>query len=353
MLGALGLCALACACSFNSVGAAATDGSGGSDSSSAGPEGGTPPTSATATAMTVDDTGLGDPSTSTSASPTSSDSGDPPGESSSGTSASDSGTDTDDPSGLVGDDALVVRYWLDEASAGPLSTPILDAGPAPVMDLEPFYSEGQSQPVWVEDDGHRGLRWNAHGSGGRGEIPVAGTKLAALDGTTSVTFEFVAEVTSVFLTTEPFARLVVWQPDVDAYGIEMGILAAWESDAFALDFRASWAPGGGLPIARWSLADHPGRIVGHLVVDTTDPPAGFLRMFLDGQEVEAVFNDEGPPGVGIEVGAESYFVLGNRPNDNGSFGGAIYYLAIYSRPLDDAEIAQNAALLARDDDPLP
>jgi hypothetical protein len=350
MLGALGLCALACACSFNTEGGGASASADDDGSSSSGAHDGATGPLATSVGSTLDGTMSGDGPSSTSP-PSSSTTGDPSSDdSNTGEPTSTSGSDTGSRDGLLGEDALIVRYWLDEAASGALSEPIVDAGPEPAMHLQPSYSGLQNQPDYVEDDGNRGLRWTQHGGGGRGEIALAGTKLAALDGATSVTFEFVAEVTSVFETVEPFARLVVWQPDVEAYGIEMGILSSWEAGDFALDFRASWDPGGGLPIARWSLAGHPGRVVGHLVVDTTDPPAGFLRMFLDGQEIEAVFNDEGPPGVGIDVGDESFLVLGNRPNDNGSFGGTIYYLAIYGRPLDEAEIAHNAAQLSADDD---
>lgn len=345
MLGAQGLCALACACSFNTEGASGTaaDGTG---ASTAGTAADTMP-GVTASAMTLDD--ASDAPTTGAPSTTSADSGEPP---SDGSTSSDppstSGTDTGGSDGLAGDDALLVRYFLDEASSGAARAPILDAGPPPALDLEPFYSSGQ--PNYVEDDGHRGLRWDDHGSGGRGQVALADTKLAALDGTTAVTFELVVDVTSVFMSEEPYSRLVVVQPDVEPYGIEMGLLTSWHEGNHAIDFRASWDPGAGPPIARWSLAEHPERFVAHIVVDTTDPPAGFLRMFLDGQEVDAVFNDEGPPGVELEVGADSFLLLGNRPNDNASFGGAVYYLAIYGRPLDDGEVAHNAALLASDDD---
>lgn len=337
---ALGVVACAVACTFNSEGSGASASDDGSGSSSSSP--GTDSTPTTLSTTTLPTTGPGDDTTASSSD--ASETSDPPDTTGSPTD------DTGEAPGLVGDDALVVRYWLDQAASGPLDMPILDAGPGTPMDLTPVYSPGQAQPDWVEDDGHRGLRWNQHGSGGRGEIALAGTKLAALDGTTSVTLEIVAELTSVFRTAEPWARLVVWQPDVQAYGIEMGILGAWHDDAFALDVRAAWSPGSGDPIARWSLSEHPGRFVAHLVVDTSDPPSSFLRMYLDGSEVEAVFNGEGPPDTAIEVGAESFLVLGNRPNDNGSFGGAIYYFAIYDRPLDSDEIAHNAARLSRDDD---
>jgi hypothetical protein len=335
----LSLCA---GCTFNSGGAG---GGGADDATSADTEspatstadGGPGPSSQGATGDTTPATTAGETSTGATSAAT--------------TTATN--TDTEgDPNALWGDDALVVRYYLDEAAEGPATDSLLDAGPPPVLDLIAEYNGQWLQPRYVADGGHRGLRWDMHGGGGRGEVAASGTKLAALDGGTEVSFEFVIEVTSVFMTTEPFARLLVWQPDVVPHGIEMGVLAAWDDVAsdFSIDLRASWQPGGGLPIGRWPLAGTSGRVVVHLVIDTSGAAGPAARLFANGVEVPAQFLTEPPVDAPILVSDDARLVLGNRPADNASFGGAVYYAAVYDRALGDDEVSHNAAQLAVDDD---
>lgn len=264
-------------------------------------------------------------------------------------SDADTGATTGGDDTLMGDDAVLVRYLLDEQASGALGLDVQDVGPAPAMDLAPFYSDGAGQPYYVEVDGHRGLRWDDHGQSGRAQTAVAGTKLHSLDGTTAVSFEFVLEVTSVFPTTEPFARLLVWQPDIVPYELDMGVLTSLGAgDEFAIDFRGSWQPGGGLPMARWSMAGYTGRVVVHMVIDTlaADP----MRVFIDGDEIVAEILNLPAPGETIVVREEGFLVLGNRPANNVSFGGTVYYAAIYDRALTMPEVAHNATRLIVDDD---
>ncbi len=349
---------LAAACAFDTIGQGGGSGDGsadgtensagtattsptsgvgsGSATSTTSTSAGSQTASASASASAEDDTTASSPTTSSTDPATSSPSTD-----------DGSSSTTGDDGSLRGDDAVLVRYLLDQQSSGALNLDVEDIGPPPELDLAPFFDDGQ--PNYVEVDGNRGLRWDVHGQGGRAQSPVAGTKLEDLDGATEASFEFVVEVTGVFPDTEPFARLLVWQPDIVPYNLDAGVLTSrGKGGEFAIDFRGSWQPGGGLPMARWSMAGYSGRVVVHMLIDTLATDT--LRVFMNGNEIAPEIMNEPSEGETLVVRSESFLVLGNRPANNTSFGGTIFYAAIYDRALTVNEVTHNAARLAIDDD---
>jgi hypothetical protein len=245
---------------------------------------------------------------------------------------------------------VVVRYFLDEAAPGPPEEFVLDAAPGPALDLPVFYDAGSSSPAYVEDDGQRGLHWSTIGLPGRAQVALSGTKFMDVDGLGAATVEVVVDMVDVFMSEEPWARILVWQPDIVPYNVQMGLLGFWDNDAVALDIRSAWQADNTPPTGRWSLASHTGRIVVHAVFDTSLPADDRVRLFIDGELATPTFVN--PPGAGdtLTVSDDAFLLLGNRPAANTSFGGTLYYAAVYGRALDDLEVVSNATLLAADDD---
>lgn len=285
----------------------------------------------------------------TSASSSSSSSSTSDGQSSGGvssTGATDGGADS-----LLGDDALLVRYYLDEVAPGSAEgQTALDAGGDPTLDLPLFYDAGSMNPAYVEDDGQRGLSWSEHGQGGRAEAPVAESKLMGLNDSTEATIEVVVDLQSAFESSQPWARILLWQPDIVPFNVQMGLLGYRDEDAFMLDIRSAWQVDNDPPTGRWSLASSPGRIVVHAVFDTTLGESERVRLFIDGELAEPVLVTPPAQDETLFVSMDAFLLLGNRPNNDTSFGGTLYYAAIYDRALSSTEVGNNAGVLLADDD---
>ena len=98
---------------------------------------------------------------------------------------------------------------------------------------------------------------------------------------------------------------------------------------------------------------HPdlGRGVFHMVVDVTRAaPEDRARLYVNGARLPNVQNVFAAQGVPLTIGDTRHFVIGNREVGERTPQGTIFYAAIYNVALDDAEVAQNAALLLLDDD---
>jgi hypothetical protein len=338
------------ACGFDALGTGvATEG---------GSSGATEPGSAS------DPSGAPGPSESSSASSTSSEAGSDSDATASATASTTSSTDTtttdgtttadtDAPDVLVGDDAVVVRYYLDEVEEGEPGPLAFDAAGPPALDLAIAWDAGTMTPRYVNTDGHRGLHWPQASFGGSAIAPVLETKMMALDGRTEATLEVVVDMQAVFLSAEPWARILVWQPDIVPYNIQMGLLGFWHEDAIALDIRSAWQVDNTPPTGRWSLSMFPGRIVVHAVFDTTVDSSDRVRLYIDGSRIDPTFVN--PPGEGdtLTVSEDAFLVLGNRPSGSATLGGTLFYAAIYDRALTPAEVDHNAAILLDDDDTPP
>jgi hypothetical protein len=241
------------------------------------------------------------------------------------------------------DRGLLTRYYLDEAASDMGPTMALDAAAMP-LDLPIAYDGGVGgggpNMSYTEVMGQRGLTWFAKNGGGSPAIAVANTKLVAFDGATQATVECVVEASDA-------GGMGVCGRISQLGNNNNGSLTLCMPSAGVASFRLNT-----VRLEEWSV-DFPnlGRTVLHAVFDTNlADPEDRVRLFVDGapQGIGSVLN--APPVQGDAVVLTGDYVLGNRIVNDGSIVGTIYYCALYTVAFDDAEVANNAALLTLDDD---
>ncbi|WAS93188.1 hypothetical protein [Nannocystis punicea] len=256
---------------------------------------------------------------------------------------------TGPPPPLLIDDGLLVRYFLDEAASGQSPTHALDAAPDP-LDLPLVYDGmGGMNPVYVEEAGHRGLRWPMPGLDGRATIAAADTKLqSGLQNRTAATIEIVVEVDAV---TDLGSRLTHI-----GRGIEPGHFTLRSSKIDRLEFYWKGDVLAGVWPVDWNGL---GRAVVHVVVDTGQPePIHRIRLYIDGVVVAdgtdialVPPNQNEAIAIPTDPNIPLHFTLGNRGVDvDRSFQGTLYYAAIYAAALSETQLAANADILAGLDD---
>lgn len=276
------------------------------------------------------------------------------GETTTNTTAADSSEGSEDtgPGGeLAGQSRLVVQYFLDDIVPDDARGAVIDSASAPYMHLQLDFSTSDNQPNLVGTKGRRGLEWPvAHARGLASALVGGRSKIRSLHQSTAVTFELVLEVTSVHTSVEPWGRIFAWQQDTRSYGMDFGVLTAPYQGGFAIDVRTHLQNDGGEPMARLPLDASEGRVVLHVVYDSLADRAERVRLYLDGMRREPLFLEFPDQGETLVASEESFLVLGNRPNNDASFGGTIYYAAIYAAALTEEIVEHNAMVLAAHDD---
>lgn len=320
------------ACEFGSNAGSATAGVG--NSSTGAVDGGPVATTnadgvATAGSITnaSQGTGTGTPTTSTT---------DGPG---SGDASTDGPTDSTGgaPQVLV-DRHLIARYYLDEDTTGSVQPDAFDAAPDPI-NLTLDYTGGQ--PAYVNPArSQTGLAFGkVSQTGYAGFGNVDGTKFEEPLETTAATIEVVVELGQVSDTPGEPSQLV-W---LGGNGNTGKIALA----AGLAGFRMSFSDG---LRSAWNVPMNPRQVV-TLVLDTTERAAqNRARLYIDGVLTPSTSGD--PPSLNAEISVpnNAWFMLGNTTDEAHSFAGILYYAAIYNGALTADEVADNAAVLAVDDD---
>ncbi|MFY0538171.1 hypothetical protein [Nannocystis pusilla] len=264
------------------------------------------------------------------------------------TSTSTGDETTGEPPPQLVDEGLLVRYFLDEAKDGQGPKHALDAAPEP-LDLPLVYDMGAMNPVYAEQDGHRGLRWPKPELHGRATLPVADTKVqTALQNRTAATIELVLEIDAVTLFGSRLLHV--------GRSFEMGHFTLRSSALDRLEFYWKGNNLAGVWSLDWAGL---GRVVVHLVLDTGQPePIHRVRLYVDGAAVADGMdfglmhpNQNEAIAIPTDPNIPLYFALGNRGADGDrSFQGILYYAAIYANALSETQLQQNAEILAGNDD---
>jgi hypothetical protein len=257
----------------------------------------------------------------------------------SGGTTSSSGADSSggEPGVLV-DEGLVARYYLDEAAAGQAPPDAFDAAPDPI-NLTLNYNNGQ--PNYFQSGAtHTGLRFAAAtGSGYAGFGNVDHTKFEDVleAAATTFTIEVCVAIEAVGGPGEP--SRVVWLGAPGNNG-KMALLAGDTGFSLAINdgIRRTWNP------------DLQSRHVVHVVVDTMQAAeADRARLYVDGVLV-APSSGMVTEGETLSIPNGAYFLLGNELDDNRSFEGTLYYAAIYDQALSVNDVSNNVDVLMLDDD---
>lgn len=234
----------------------------------------------------------------------------------------------------LGDDGLLVRYFLDEAPAGSGPAFALDSAEDP-LNLPLEYLE--SVMHYVSDGGRRGLAFDEAGRDDAARGPIGATKVETLEGTYELTIEVLVRVDAA---VGGGSRIVhVGRNNASALA-----LAATGPD----ELEARW---NGVAVRRWDISAYQGAShVMHLVADTAAlNPASRFRLLIDGVELNPAVAATLPEDAPLVIEDDSILALGNRQQDR-TFRGVLFYAAIYDYAILDDTIAEHVGALQRSDD---
>lgn len=262
------------------------------------------------------------------------------------------------PTTLMGDDALVVRYFINQndsgsGGAGGGGLTLHDAATDPLH--LPVTLDGM-QPALGSDGSHWGLSWTETNSAGLPTAPITGTKLVtgatSLNGKDTATIELVLEVTTVHAAGSYLLNIAT-APAVDVDD-SFSLLATSPSTVQFLWNPSGGGPGAGTTAGAWHNFDLSTRKVVHLVLDTTSNNGGTpVRLYVSGTLVDTdasvTVTAPGTKTIGLAPMSDA-LTLGNRPGGGRSFVGTLYYAALYYKALTAAEVDNNSAFLANNDD---
>jgi hypothetical protein len=233
-------------------------------------------------------------------------------------------------------EGLLARYHIDEAAMGTVPTELVDSAPNP-NNLALSY-EGELS--YSEVSGHRGLSWSLIEQNSRASIALAGSKFTGLQAENSATIEMVLELSAV---SSSHTRLSHIGEGSDSGNFTLSAPSITRAQLYT-------SPGGRIGMWQVDFVSL-GRVVMHAVLDTAQAdPEMRQRLYVNGAPAIRVGGDPIAQDAVIDVGTTTHYVLGNRETGGRSGVGTIYYAAIYTDVLTDAEIVNNAAALLFDDD---
>jgi len=246
--------------------------------------------------------------------------------------------------------ALLGRYWFNEAESGQGPTTVFDDQANPV-DLTITYDPSMA---WTLEDGNRGLRSDAFSHTGQVSGAAEATKYdAALEFATQATFVYV-----VSWLNPPYVQAI---GGFQNYHKNFPVPLAWlQTDNRGVPSVVFRTEGQDIIELRWppSLADDTRRVF-HVVYDSNETtPERRIRLYVDGVDQGYGQLDIGTwPAIGegldfavpkLEVQLMNFITkTSSRPMQ-----GTLFYFAVYATALTDRFVAANAsALLAGDDGP--
>ncbi len=242
--------------------------------------------------------------------------------------------------GVLVDDGLIARYYIDEATMGQTPTELVDAAADPLnlpITYVPELNFEEKAP------GQTGLTWDDSGIDGVPYAPLNGTKfIGALQTSTTATIEMVVEVLS---TTSSNSRLLFIGQASNSGRLTFSSRQPTLVEVYSNEERQAAGFVDFLAL---------GRVVLHAVYDSSQVvPEDRVRMYLNGGRLPSFDTSPVPQDEVIDLMADRDLAIGNRANGDRSIAGTIYYAAIYSTALSDAQVVQNALWLAeRDDTPV-
>jgi hypothetical protein len=236
---------------------------------------------------------------------------------------------------------LLTRYLIDEDTDGTDTTTLDDSGPNPRLPLAINY-DGEGE--FIDDAGHRGLRWNAITTNGKAIADLAedGKVWLGLDGSTTGTIEMVVDV-AAFLSGSRLSHIGE-DNDTGVFTLRID-----EPESFA--FAWNNADGGRVG---WAVdVNALGRAVVHLVLDSRrSSPNERVRLYVNGVELTQISGS--PPNlneaIDIVTGSSTAYSIGNTEEGGRGVQATFYYASMYNTALDPGEVVHNYDILVDDDD---
>lgn len=241
---------------------------------------------------------------------------------------------------LVSQD-LLARYFLDDAQAGDRPQQATDSAGAPVLPLNIDYEAGSGGAgtygiSWSEREGNRGLEWLRPDGSGIARTPIADTKVTdALTSSPAMTLELVTQLEGSVDDT----RLLTLGAS------SAGFLSLRVHDATELELQYTINL---TVVGRWQVALLERQVL-HVVIDTArQQEDDRVELYADGVLVSNADHEPVPQNELLNI-TDGELMLGNDGNWH-SIQGILFYAALYGRAMTSAQIANNAAILAVDDD---
>lgn len=232
---------------------------------------------------------------------------------------------------LPHDDALIARYWIDDATQPLDGGTLRGSGP---LDLDLSLSDGDGNLAWAQQGGGIGLRWDAELDGGGACAPLPPDAFARIDGLQTFTIELVV---SEMLGSQPNQRLLFHAGTDDAWGLT---LASATTAPYVLYVN-------NLEYAHSSLFFMGPRQVVHVTADLGSDAVAFI---VNGMAVGMLPQTNTASDIVLFVDAA--LCLGNREADDRSPMAVLSYAALYDRALSLLEAQAHAEALLDDDDGL-
>lgn len=235
---------------------------------------------------------------------------------------------------------LLTRYFIDEATDGNGPTALEDLAPGPLPLAITYDGAGE----FIDDAGHRGLRWNAITDNGKAAALLAedGKVWQALDGSTLGTIEIVVDVDQ-FLDGSRLSHIGETE--------DSGVFTLRIDDPEGLTF--AWNNNSGGRVA-WNVdLVAAGRTVLHVVFDSGRTSAAErVRLYVNGVERPSASGVAPGRDEAIELvaGSANVYSLGNREAGERGVAGTFYYASMYGAALDAAEVVHNYDILLDNDD---
>jgi hypothetical protein len=234
---------------------------------------------------------------------------------------------------LTFNDALIVRYWIDEPMEALDGGKLYDAGDT---GLDLVLSSPGNELSWVSDAGGAGVRWNTLEGAGRAAAPLPTPTFDQIEGLTRFTIELVVGGLAGDATNDRFLFHI-------GTGSSRGLTLTTENDdqdRFVLSVNnLEYVRFGGVP----PLTQ---RTVVHVMINLVTSSA---TLVLDGALPAIVGTPTGSAAI-VTLFEDSELVLGNNNSLPRSPIGNIYYAALYGRRFSPSQAADNAAeLIAQHD----
>jgi hypothetical protein len=250
----------------------------------------------------------------------------------------------------LSDDGLVVRYYLDEASSGIAPSAALDSASGAL----PLPIDYVGQMAYATEQGHLGIHWAVAAEDGGPALPISGTKLMDLDGSSAGTIEVVARVEQASVSG---SRLLHIGEDTD-WSFSLGVLLPQPDPRTVVGAPTRFVAEGALEAGvyyavRWEHDFDPAeRFVVHTVFDSNRAnPSDRASLYLNGVLLPASSGATYPElGDTLALTGAEAAAIGNRLIGGRSIRGTIFYAAYYGAALTERTILDHVAVLTANDD---
>lgn len=234
---------------------------------------------------------------------------------------------------------VLVRYFFNEAASGNTPTEVLDSIASPI-NLDINYASGAM--AYTEISGNRALESTSTAGGIAIKVVGSDKVTTALSGSTTATLEYVIHAD---VYNSGGARIFGLHNNNTQAGLFL-VQQDGTSSYLAIN-DVEWDLG-------FVFVATGSRTILHVVIDTAQATnADRLRLYRNGSKLVAGTHYTTPTitqNTALNTSGSPHIVAMNRPNLERGTDGRLFYAALYSGALSDADVTNNYNILVLDDD---